>query len=263
MSAEADGPSATKILFVHGRGCGSPAPVGGKGDPVYGLLASVSAQAGGGDGSGAGYAAETPCQICLDNDRGGDADVDWKGAELCYACGQVYCSAQGLNGKVLVAPFYGRPGTENAVECVRLLQDAMGDDDSIWDIVGYSFGGLLAGLVAAHPATRARVRNLVLIAPAVDQRRRNGLDPNRGLVGYPGDQALTRPALDYRGRQTKVLVVHGKKDWDPAVVAEWVAELNAAAELGGEPPVELLTPEVGHAMYPFSEWLTAVAAFLA
>ena len=53
-----------------------------------------------------------------------------------------------------------------------------------WDVVGYSYGGLLAGVLAgAEPpvAPPRPVRRLLLVAPAIDQDRRHFSGPSADL----------------------------------------------------------------------------------
>jgi len=95
-------------------------------------------------------------------------------------------------------------------------------------VVGYSFGGLLAGILAeSRPDI---IANVLLLAPAIDNFRRNyeGHDPSRWhmpreyveeLKSYPARPHIVRPTA----------LVHGWLDDDrggsaPWRIEEWAAE---------------------------------------
>lgn len=84
-----------------------------------------------------------------------------------------------------------------------------------WDVVGYSYGGLLAGVLAgAEPpvAPPRPVRRLLLVAPAIDQDRRHFSGPSadlfflRSLFGGPSTANTPRGQIESDGRIGRVSV---------------------------------------------------------
>jgi hypothetical protein len=116
-------------------------------------------------------------------------------------------------------------------------------------LVGYSFGGLLAALLAA--ARPELVGNVLLLAPAIDNVARNyeGLDPVtwRMPLDYV-DELRTYPPRPHLTRPTTL--VHGLLDDDRGGSAPWRIQQWAQAE-----PFRgvYLLEGIGHSLEP---WLS-------
>ena len=103
---------------------------------------------------------------------------------------------------------------------------------------------------------------MLLVAPAIDQERRNFSGSLEGSkkaqhegLARAGPAALGRPRL---AAPNNAMVVQGLRDTDeggciPDEVRKWVT--------AHEPAPRLLTPDVGHGMEP-GEWIDEAAAFL-
>ena len=197
-----------------------------------------------------------------------------------------------LPHRQIVAPYYQNNDMENLTDdtlaSLNLLHDVLiGRDmpefgseraepyDGAWDVVGYSYGGLVAGLLASENphlvGADGQIRKLVLVAPAIDQERRNGdaeKNPYYAGLAKAGPEALARPKL---ANPSATMVVHGtwdndKRGCDPKEIAKFVEEQGIAT---------YITPKVDHSMYPNIDmaqfmlsqwhkenWLDELAGFL-
>jgi pimeloyl-ACP methyl ester carboxylesterase len=103
------------------------------------------------------------------------------------------------------------------IQCLTVIDQT---HSGIVHLVGYSFGGLLAAILAnQHPD---RIANVLLLAPAIDNFSRNyekqdprlwrmPVDYINELRRYPARPAIVRPTT----------LVHGKLDHDRAGAAPW------------------------------------------
>lgn len=132
-------------------------------------------------------------------------------------------------------------------QCLAVIE---GTDSGIVHIVGYSFGGLIAAIIAdQHPE---RVKNVLLLAPAIDNYSRNyeGRRPSQWPMPVDYVEELKRyPARPNVVRPTTL--VHGMLDNDLGGSLPWRIQRWAAEQSFHE--IHLIDG-IGHSLQP---WLSA------
>jgi pimeloyl-ACP methyl ester carboxylesterase len=131
------------------------------------------------------------------------------------------------------APCYHPSGRIDATRIGRTLEQCLGMLDRLQlvkvHLVGYSFGGLLAAILASqHPD---RIVNLLLLAPAIDNFIRNYA--GRGSHEWPMPREYVEELQSYPARPRIVrptTLVHGMLDHDRAGSAPWRIQQWAAEQ---------------------------------
>ena len=171
-------------------------------------------------------------------------------------CPIVHALRIALPGSQVLSPCYhpgGRIAATRVVEAIKNFTRIINLSTSgKVHVVGYSFGGLLAGILAESQPDI--IANMLLLAPAIDNFSRNyeGHDPPRWqmprdyveeLKSYPARPRIVRPTT----------LVHGWLDDDnggsaPWRIQEWAAEQSFRNVF--------MLSGVGHSLEP---WLSAAS----